>query len=296
MNVKIGENIKRLRKEKGITQEGLSEICNVSCVAVSKWENNETYPDMTLLMPLAHYFGVSIDELLGYNNEKIEQEINDLLDEYFKLYYTNTTLASSLIKEGYKKYPNDYNIIYHYMYNIAGGKADNDNDVLIENKEILLKLSDRLSTCEIEKYRLDAWNIKAKVLYAIGNEAAALEIYDTKFIDWYQTKDQKKEQLYTKDKEEFLEQLDQNINSLLSFVGNKIGKKVIYSKNTHQEKMVVARNLYNMYSNIKDNDDFIMLKILFENIFKELTHRAKMINMDEQYINELAKYENEFIK
>lgn len=72
MNIKINENIKRLRKEKGITQEVLAEVCNVSYVAVSKWENGESYPDMTLLMPLAHYFGVSIDELLGYDSEKVE--------------------------------------------------------------------------------------------------------------------------------------------------------------------------------------------------------------------------------
>ncbi len=296
MNIKIGENIKRLRKEKGITQEGLAEICNVSPVAVSKWETGDTYPDMTLLMPLAHYFDVSIDELLGYNGEKIEQEINDSMDEYWKLYYTNSKLASKLIKEAYKKYPNNYDIIYNYMYDIAGGKADNNNEVLVTNKELLLKLSDKLSTCEIEKYRLDALNIKAKVLYATGNENDALEIYNTRFIDWYQTKDQKKEQLYAKDSNEFLEQLDKNIYELLVFVGNKIGKHVIYSKNTSEAKMDEARNIHNMYLVIKDNKDFKVFKPLFDSLFKELTHRAKMINMNDSYINELAEYEKELIK
>ena len=66
MNIKISENIKRLRKAKKITQEGLAEIFNVTPAAVSKWENNETYPDITLLFPLSHFFGVSIDELMGY--------------------------------------------------------------------------------------------------------------------------------------------------------------------------------------------------------------------------------------
>ena len=54
MNIKISENIKRLRKAKKITQEGLAEIFNVTPAAVSKWENNETYPDITLLFPLSH--------------------------------------------------------------------------------------------------------------------------------------------------------------------------------------------------------------------------------------------------
>ena len=60
----IGQNIARLRKQKGITQEQLAEICNVSPQAVSKWENDNSCPDVTLLKLLARTFGVSVDELL----------------------------------------------------------------------------------------------------------------------------------------------------------------------------------------------------------------------------------------
>ena len=60
----IGQNIARLRKQKGITQEQLAEICNVSAQAVSKWENDNSCPDVTLLKLLARTFGVSVDELL----------------------------------------------------------------------------------------------------------------------------------------------------------------------------------------------------------------------------------------
>ena len=65
MKISIGENIKRLRKQKDITQEKLAEALNVSVVAVSKWERNESYPDITLLFHLAHYFKISVDELMG---------------------------------------------------------------------------------------------------------------------------------------------------------------------------------------------------------------------------------------
>ena len=60
----IGQNIARFRKQKGITQEQLAEICNVSPQAVSKWENDNSCPDVTLLKLLARTFGVSVDELL----------------------------------------------------------------------------------------------------------------------------------------------------------------------------------------------------------------------------------------
>jgi len=72
MNIYIGENIKRLRQEKRLTQEALANIIGISFQAVSKWECGDAYPDITLLPVIANYFGVTIDELLG--NDKIKAE------------------------------------------------------------------------------------------------------------------------------------------------------------------------------------------------------------------------------
>ena len=62
----IGTNIKRLRLNKGVTQEELGETLGVSSQAVSKWENKSALPDVMILPKLADYFGVSIDELMDY--------------------------------------------------------------------------------------------------------------------------------------------------------------------------------------------------------------------------------------
>jgi orotate phosphoribosyltransferase len=64
--VSIGEKIKLLRKQKGITQEELAEILHISYQAISKWENGMAQPDITSIPIIAHYFGVTIDELFGY--------------------------------------------------------------------------------------------------------------------------------------------------------------------------------------------------------------------------------------
>lgn len=81
MNIYIGANIKRLRLKKQITQEQLSLALGVSCAAVSKWERENTLPDISLLPLLANYFGVSIDELMGYDAARIEDEINKFFEE-----------------------------------------------------------------------------------------------------------------------------------------------------------------------------------------------------------------------
>ena len=59
----IGENIARLRKEKGWTQVELGEKLGVSNQAVSKWESEMTFPDVMLLPYIAELFEVSIDDL-----------------------------------------------------------------------------------------------------------------------------------------------------------------------------------------------------------------------------------------
>ncbi len=66
MEITIGENIKRLRREVGMTQEQLAEKLNVTNAAVSKWERGDSLPDITMLFPIADYFGISVDELMGH--------------------------------------------------------------------------------------------------------------------------------------------------------------------------------------------------------------------------------------
>ena len=64
----LSANIKRLRQEKNLTQEQLATKLGVSAQAVSKWETSETYPDGTLLVPLAQELDVSLDVLFDNNS------------------------------------------------------------------------------------------------------------------------------------------------------------------------------------------------------------------------------------
>ena len=66
-NKTIGDRIKFHRKRLGMTQEQLAERMGVSAQAVSKWENNLSCPDISVLPELAEIFGITVDELLGKN-------------------------------------------------------------------------------------------------------------------------------------------------------------------------------------------------------------------------------------
>ncbi len=81
----FSENLSKLRKEKGIKQEVLANDMKVSRQTVSKWENGTAMPDLKKLTALAEYFGITMDELLGFtekgdNGES--QKINDYTKEY----------------------------------------------------------------------------------------------------------------------------------------------------------------------------------------------------------------------
>ena len=68
----IGKRISKYRKEKGLTQESLAERVGVSSQAVSKWENDASCPDISLLPQLCGELGITTDELLTGKSEKVQ--------------------------------------------------------------------------------------------------------------------------------------------------------------------------------------------------------------------------------
>lgn len=66
------------RKEKGITQEELANYIGVSKASVSKWETEQSYPDVTFLPQLAAYFNISIDALMDYKPQMTKEDIKKL--------------------------------------------------------------------------------------------------------------------------------------------------------------------------------------------------------------------------
>lgn len=62
----MANQIKILRKAKGVTQEEMGMVLGLSYQAISKWENGTTIPDVQMIPKIAEYFGISIDELFGY--------------------------------------------------------------------------------------------------------------------------------------------------------------------------------------------------------------------------------------
>ena len=72
MKETMGQIIRRLRKERDLTQEELAEQLNISSQAVSKWESAQSIPDINKILKLSEIFGVSTDFLLKDEMETAE--------------------------------------------------------------------------------------------------------------------------------------------------------------------------------------------------------------------------------
>lgn len=118
--LKLGENLKKLRLKRELTQEQLADIFGVSAQAVSRWENGSTYPDITLLPSIATYFEITLDELVGMENFKSQKELKEILtkvDENGRngLIYENILL----LREAVKTYPTNYELQFRLVNQLS---------------------------------------------------------------------------------------------------------------------------------------------------------------------------------
>ena len=115
MDIYFSKNIKRLRKERDLTQEGLADFLGVSFQAVSKWERGDSYPDIKMLPEIAAFFNVTIDELLGTDKIQREQKVTAYLERFNKMQPDDVSDVLYEYEKAIKEIPNESAILIKYM-------------------------------------------------------------------------------------------------------------------------------------------------------------------------------------
>ena len=116
--IKLGEKIKSLRKQKNISQEVFAGYLGVSFQAVSKWENGNTMPDVTMIPAIASFFGVSTDELFSFNLFEIEKQVDSICNEAYKYRCTDREKSERILREGLKRFPGNDIILNNLLYTL----------------------------------------------------------------------------------------------------------------------------------------------------------------------------------
>ena len=169
MELKISENLRNLRKERGNTQDDLANHLGISVQAVSKWERGDGFPDITLLPYLASYYEVTVDDILGCNSIRKQDDIESFKAQAQVLSNKGKRRERlALCREMQKKYPNDERVLFELMYDLDAVDFKSNSDEIISIATKLLK-SDSIDIC------YGAIQMLAFTYSKLGNDEKAIE-------------------------------------------------------------------------------------------------------------------------
>ncbi len=171
----IGTNIYTLRKEKKITQTQLADKLGVSEQAISKWENNQCAPDVSLFPIIADYFGVSIDRLFGYHMNSYADEVKAIMKAAEDS--RDTYKEAEILAKGLEKYPNSPDLKIGLAFSLSMvnriSKDENERKRAI-NKAIEL-CAEVVDTCGDVNHVDNALNMLTRIYGETGEYAKALD-------------------------------------------------------------------------------------------------------------------------
>ena len=155
--MQLGKTIRKYRKEKGLTQEEMANRLGVSTPAVNKWENENSYPDILLLGPIARLLGISLDILLSFQKELTTEEINKFILEATHKFKTSTynevfLWAKSIIKT----YPNCLLLIWQLAAILDAKRLFMELPNADDYDNFILKCYNRVLESEDETLRTSA--------------------------------------------------------------------------------------------------------------------------------------------
>ena len=169
--VKLGEKIRELRKQRGISQEKLAEHLGVTFQAVSKWESGATMPDVLLIPAIASFFEVSTDELFDYSLYETEKKIEAIVDEYSKFWgksgiCENPERCEEILREGLKNYPGNDILLNCLIGTIP--IPERAGEVIEIGKQLV-------QSTRHDEIRLDAYRIMAEAYKSLGDYSMCKE-------------------------------------------------------------------------------------------------------------------------
>lgn len=130
MKILIAENIRNMRKQRGMMQEQLAEALGVSVAAVSKWERGAAMPDLSYIAEMADLFGVSLDALVGY---RVQNGACGALEERIHTMQKQKRFADGAAEaeKALTRYPNDFRLVYRCgtLYRLKGIEGTDPRDL-----------------------------------------------------------------------------------------------------------------------------------------------------------------------
>lgn len=170
MNIRFGENIRRLRIGRNMTQEQVADVLGISFQAVSKWERGDTVPDLFMLPAIASFFGVSTDCLLGLNKSEQEEEVQEYIDQYSQLWQQERyEEVLKNMKKAVKEYPAEYRLLVRYLNVLIWCNTSSDERTLSVKNEVETVYERISEYCTEDSIRIWAKKLICKYYKRLGD-------------------------------------------------------------------------------------------------------------------------------
>ena len=153
MKITLSENLRKMRRDKNLTQEELAGYLGISFQAVSKWERNEGYPDISMLPVIANFFGITVDTLIGNDVITHEESILAYCAEYERFNRNgDMDSAVAIAEKAYRDYPYDWHIIDIYCRSLTKGYSEYPGEKLPELRAICHMIKDNCTDATIRMH------------------------------------------------------------------------------------------------------------------------------------------------
>lgn len=208
MNIYFAENLKLLRKQAGITQERLADVLGVSPQAVSRWESENTYPDITMLPTIASFFHVTLDALMGMEKIRDESDLENIFEEYRKNGSKGLVAENiRLLREALKRYPNNYELLRRLVKELHWAQVSDEEHS--RNLKEVMELSEQiLQECTDREIKSDVSVTLCYVYQEMGETEKAIKLAETLPSIW-ETRNTLLQRLYSGEKQ--IEYCQQNV-------------------------------------------------------------------------------------
>lgn len=256
MEITIKEKLKELRKKNNITQEQLANHLGISQQSVCKWERDEGYPDITLLPSIALFFGITLDELMGLDEARINSSVDAYISESQALLNAGDIKSDlELWKKAYKEFPQNDQVKFNYMHALDSLFMYDPKENADMSKEIIRIGEELLNTTKDTEIREGAIQILCFAYNMSDDKENAKKYANMACTSYCVTRSELLADILTGN--EATAQHQQNIYDLIDLLALNIrGMRYNGNYETAAKRIHLHLLCINFYSAVFENEDY----------------------------------------
>lgn len=219
MKITLATNLRKMRRDRNLTQEDLANFLGISFQSVSKWERDEGYPDISMLPVIANFFGVTVDTLIGNDVITQEEKIQKYYLEYERLNVAGDMESAVVVAaNAYREYPYDWRIIDIYCLSLTKGYSEYPGEKLSELRMLCRMIKEKCPDAKIRMHAIYS------MLFAEDDEHVEewfAEVPGT--YDFSEGERREDRYLQRRQMDKYRKQKQENVKQLYPFLFEKLG-------------------------------------------------------------------------